>query len=120
MADLQGQAPWQGPADWIPRLQGPVLSCWLEQFPAVALLGPRQVGKTTLALQLAASTPSLYLDLEASAQDLLWIHGGLPGSVLAASDQASCEWRRQFIRTYLERDIPQLGPRVPSETLRRF
>jgi predicted AAA+ superfamily ATPase len=39
----------------------------LEQFPAVALLGPRQVGKTTLALQLAATTPSLYLDLEASA-----------------------------------------------------
>jgi len=38
----------------------------LEQFPAVALLGPRQVGKTTLALQLAATTPSLYLDLEAS------------------------------------------------------
>jgi predicted AAA+ superfamily ATPase len=54
MTDLQGQVPWQGPADWIPRLQGQVLSHRLEQFPAVALLGPRQVGKTTLALQLAA------------------------------------------------------------------
>ncbi|GDX74223.1 ATPase [Cyanobium sp.] len=211
MTDLQGDVPWQGPADWIPRLQGQVLSHRLEQFPAVALLGPRQVGKTTLALQLAASTPSLYLDLEASAdlarlsepslflqrhayklvildevqrlpglfaelrglidagrrqgkangrflllgpasvelirqsseslagriaflelgglhalelgagaQDSLWIRGGFPGSVLAATDQGSCEWRRQFIRTYLERDIPQLGPRVPAETLRRF
>jgi predicted AAA+ superfamily ATPase len=183
----------------------------LEQFPAVALLGPRQVGKTTLALQLAATTPSLYLDLEASsdlarlsepslflqrhadklvildevqrlpglfaelrglidagrrqgqangrflllgsasvelirqsseslagriaflelgglhalelgadALDKLWIRGGFPGSTLAATDGDSAEWRRQFIRTYLERDIPQLGPRVPAETLRRF
>jgi predicted AAA+ superfamily ATPase len=50
MTDLQGQVPWQRPADWIPRLQGQVLSHRLEQFPAVALLGPRQVGKTTLAL----------------------------------------------------------------------
>jgi hypothetical protein len=40
--------------------------------------------------------------------------------VLAANDEASSEWRRQFLRTYLERDIPQLGPRIPAETLRRF
>jgi tRNA A37 N6-isopentenylltransferase MiaA len=39
----------------------------LEQFPAVALLGPRQVGKTTLALQLAKTLPSLDLDLESTA-----------------------------------------------------
>ncbi|MFM7229031.1 MAG: AAA family ATPase, partial [Cyanobacteriota bacterium] len=67
MTDLQGAAPWPGAAGWIPRLQEPLLRRRLEQFPAVALLGPRQVGKTTLALQLAASTSSLYLDLEASA-----------------------------------------------------
>ena len=67
MADLQGKRPWSGEAGWIPRLQDPLLRRRLEQFPAVALLGPRQVGKTTLALQLAATTPSLYLDLEASA-----------------------------------------------------
>jgi predicted AAA+ superfamily ATPase len=211
MADLQGKRPWSGEAGWIPRLQDPLLRRRLEQFPAVALLGPRQVGKTTLALQLAATTPSLYLDLEASsdlarlsepslflqrhadklvildevqrlpglfaelrglidagrrqgqangrflllgsasvelirqsseslagriaflelgglhalelgadALDKLWIRGGFPGSTLAATDGDSAEWRRQFIRTYLERDIPQLGPRVPAETLRRF
>ena len=61
MPDLQGQP------GWIPRLQAERLRQRLEQFPAVALLGPRQVGKTTLALQLAASLPSLYLDLEATA-----------------------------------------------------
>jgi len=211
MADLQGNNPWQGSAGWIPRLREPLLRQRLEQCPAVALLGPRQVGKTTLALQLAATTPSLYLDLEASADlarlsepalflqrhtgklvildevqrlpglfaelrglidagrrqgqangrflllgsasvelirqsseslagriaflelgglhpleleadalEALWIRGGFPGSVLAASDGDSSAWRRQFIRTYLERDIPQLGPRVPAETLRRF
>jgi len=211
MADLQGKRPWSGEAGWIPRLQGPLLRRRLEQFPAVALLGPRQVGKTTLALQLAATTPSLYLDLEASADlarisepslflqrhadklvildevqrlpglfaelrglidagrrqgqangrflllgsasvelirqsseslagriaflelgglhalelgadalDKLWIRGGFPGSTLAATDGDSAEWRRQFIRTYLEREIPQLGPRLPAETLRRF
>jgi uncharacterized protein len=211
MADLHGKRPWSGEAGWIPRLQDPLLRLQLEQFPAVALLGPRQVGKTTLALQLAATTPSLYLDLEASADlarlsepslflqrhadklvildevqrlpglfaelrglidagrrqgqangcflllgsasvelirqsseslagriaflelgglhalelgadalDKLWIRGGFPGSTLAATDGGSAEWRQQFIRTYLERDIPQLGPRVPAETLRRF
>ena len=211
MADLQGKRPWSREAGWIPRLQDPLLRRRLEQFPAVALLGPRQVGKTTLALQLAATTPSLYLDLEASADlarlsepslflqrhadklvildevqrlpglfaelrglidanrrqgqangrfrllgsasvelirqsseslagriaflelgglhalelgadalDKLWIRGGFPGSTLAATDGDSAEWRRQFIRTYLERDIPQLGPRLPAETLRRF
>jgi len=60
MADLQGAKPWPGPAGWIARLQEPLLRHRLEQFPAVALLGPRQMGKTTLALQLAATTPSLY------------------------------------------------------------
>ena len=44
----------------------------------------------------------------------------LPDSFLAASEPASAVWRGNFIRTYLERDIPQLGPRVPAETLRRF
>jgi predicted AAA+ superfamily ATPase len=205
MPDLQGQP------GWIPRLQAERLRERREQFPALALLGPRQVGKTSLALQLAASLPSLYLDLEATAdrarlaepalflerhadklvildavqrlpelfaelrglidagrrsgrgvgrflllgsasvelirqsseslagriaflelqglnllelgpgfQELLWIRGGFPESVLARNEAGSAEWRRQFLRTYLERDIPQLGPRIPAETLRRF
>lgn len=183
----------------------------LEDSPAVALLGPRQVGKTTLAHELGEGRPSLYLDLESDADraklsdpelylsshedklvildevqrmpdlfqnlrglidrgrrkgrragrflllgsasidllrqsgetlagrisyaelapldalevpaadlDRLWLRGGFPDSFLARDDQASFRWRRNFIRTYLERDIPSLGPRIAAETLRRF
>ena len=48
------------------------------------------------------------------------MRGGFPESVLARSDDASLRWRQQFITTYLERDIPQLGPRIPAQTLRRL
>ncbi|MCF6314184.1 MAG: ATP-binding protein [Verrucomicrobiales bacterium] len=183
----------------------------LKQFPAVALLGPRQVGKTTLAHQLAEHLPSIYLDLESHADraklidptlylsehedkliildevhrlpglfqelrgiidagkrkglkscrflllgsasidllrqsgeslagrisyvemyplsvpeidceqiDTLWVRGGFPDSFLETTDEKSFVWREDFIRTYLERDIPELGPRIPAETLRRF
>ena len=190
----------------------PFLRQLLGEFPAVAILGPRQVGKTTLALDLVRDQPSaLYLDLESpadtakladpavyfeahagrlivideiqrapalfpvlrgvidrrrrggrragqflllgsatgallaqSAESLagriayielqpltanevpanhaqrLWLRGGVPESFLASSDAASLRWRQQFIATYLERDIPQLGPRIPAETLRRL
>ncbi len=188
------------------RLQG-----LLQEYPAVALLGPRQVGKTTLAHQIAADRDAVYLDLESrsdlaklsepelylaehenrlvildevhrvpdlfrslrglidrgrrkgrksgrflllgsASMDLLrqsgeslagriaylelgpldvleieptdpaslWRRGGFPDSFLAADDSQSFRWRENFIRTYLERDVPQLGPRVPAETLRRF
>lgn len=50
----------------------------------------------------------------------LWVRGGFPDSFLAASERSSLTWRRDFIRTYAERDIAQLGPRIPAETLRRF
>jgi predicted AAA+ superfamily ATPase len=183
----------------------------LDSSPAVVLIGPRQVGKTTLALSIGETRPSIYLDLESDAdraklaepelylgqyedrlvildevhrvpglfqnlrglidrgrrggrrtgrflllgsasidllkqsgetlagriaflemhpidglevppEDLvnLWVRGGFPDSFLAASGRASHRWRQDFIRTYLERDIPQLGPRIPAETLRRF
>jgi uncharacterized protein len=183
----------------------------LEQMPAVALVGPRQVGKTTLALALANDRPSTYLDLESESDrarlaepelyfddhadelvvldeihrapdlfetlrgvidrgkregrgagrflllgsaaldllaqsgetlagriafvqlapfdvlevgeeslDRLWVRGGFPDSFLAEDDPFSLRWRQDFIRTYLERDIPQLGPRIPAETLRRL
>ena len=183
----------------------------LAEYPAVALLGPRQAGKTTLAHEIAAVTESTYLDLESPADraklsdaelyladhesrlvvldevqrvpellqslrglidrgrrrgrrngrflllgsasldllqqsgeslagrvaylelgpfdiledepdrhDRLWVRGGFPDSFLAASESASLRWRENFIRTYLERDVPQLGPRIPAETLRRF
>ena len=52
--------------------------------------------------------------------DDLWHRGGMPDSLLATNDADSFEWRFDFIRTYLERDIPALGPRIPGETLRRF
>lgn len=50
----------------------------------------------------------------------LWFRGGFPLSYLAPSASKSYEWRRSFIQTFLERDLPQLGIQVPSATLRRF
>lgn len=52
--------------------------------------------------------------------DDLWVRGGFPNSILARSGGASMRWRKNFIRTYLERDIPELGPRIPAETLERL
>ena len=195
----------------IARQKSRLVRARLDQFPAVALLGPRQVGKTTLAELVAEGRASVYLDLEdpadrekltdaalylsghedklvildevqrvpelfqtlrglidkgrrrairagrflllgsasidllrqsgeslagriayveleplnvlevdGDAREKLWIRGGFPDSFLAEGDQASAVWRENFVRTYLERDIPQLGPRVPAETLRRF
>jgi predicted AAA+ superfamily ATPase len=195
----------------IPRRLQQTLTSALTEVPAVALLGPRQVGKTTLALDVAATRPAVYLDLESEADraklvepelylsqhadklvildevqrtpqlfqslrgiidagrrrgqgkgrflvlgsasidllkqsseslagrirylelatldagevgrdrlEALWLRGGFPQSLLAESDAASLRWRVDFIRTYLERDVPQLGPRIPAETLRRL
>jgi predicted AAA+ superfamily ATPase len=195
----------------IPRRLLPALTDALSEVPAVALLGPRQAGKTTLALEVARARPAVYLDLESDADRIklsvpelylaqhedklvildeiqrtpqlfrslrglidagrrrgrgtgrflvlgsasidllrqsseslagrirhlelapldagevgrdrlepLWLRGGFPDSLLAPSDAASLRWRVDFIRTYLERDIPQLGPRIPAETLRRL
>lgn len=199
------------------RLTQQTLLARLQQFPAVALLGPRQVGKTTLAFAQKVLFPdALYLDLElpsaqrrlddpeaflmahadqlvildevqrmpelfgvlrgvidqrrrmgqASGQFLLlgsasgvllqqsseslagrvaylelptlqlaevfgqghsmaqlhalWVRGGFPLSWLAATDADSMTWREVFIATYLEKDIPALGPRIPATTLRRL
>ena len=183
----------------------------LDGNPAVVLTGPRQVGKTTLARQIAHERDALYLDLErprdlakiadieqyceinagkllvldevhrapglfaplrgiidrrrragrrtgqflflgSASIDLmkqsgetlagrvaycelhplsvseiggsdnlrLWQRGGFPESFLAETDERGFDWRLDFIRTYLERDIPTLGPHIPAETLRRF
>jgi len=53
-------------------------------------------------------------------RDRLWLRGGFPESFLAASHARSLRWRQDFIRSYLERDIPQLGPRIAADRLRRF
>ena len=185
----------------------------LRRQAAVGLIGPRQVGKTTLALEIARSRDALYLDLEdrddrrrlaepalfldnvedrlvildeihrmpelfqtlrgvidrgrrrgkgrgrflilgSAAIDLLrqsgetlagriayidlaplsplevddtrasrerlWLRGGFPDSFLAANDEDSLALRRDFIRTYLERDVAMFGPRVPAATLDRL
>lgn len=62
------------------------------------------------------------LEIEGSKESLtrLWVRGGFPDSYLAANDEDSLVYRRNFIRTYLERDVPQFGPRIPSETLERL
>lgn len=195
----------------ISRLITREVASLLEQGPAVVLTGPRQVGKTTLALEIAADRDAVYLDLESETdrtrlaepdlyfadhlnelvildevqrapgifetlrgvidkgrhegkgtgrflllgsaaidllaqssetlagrvalveltpfdiaevgeerEDQLWVRGGFPPSFLAAGTEESLRWRTDFIRTYLERDIPQLGPRIPAETLRRL
>ena len=200
----------------IPRRLAPRVRQRLAEFPAVGLLGPRQVGKSTLAQTIAqeaagaAKRPD-YLDLENPADqakledagaylraradrlvvidevqrapglfrvlrgvideniragrevgqflllgsasiellkqsseslagriaylelgpvdvtevspnqsEALWLRGGFPRSLLSKSDESSATWREAFITTYLERDIPQLGPRIPATTLRRF
>ena len=178
----------------------------LKLYPAAALLGPRQSGKTTLARVIAEREPCEFFDLESpvdrqrlsapmttlerlsglviidevqrlpalfellrvlvdrpqnparflllgsaspglvrgvseslagrigfvdlsgfdlretgsESQNRLWTRGGFPRSFLAADDAASLDWRNNFIRTFLERDIPQLGITIPAETLRRF
>ena len=86
---------------------------------SIALL--RQAGET-----LAGRAATLELgpfgigELEAEATIRLWVRGGFPSSLLAASDRVSAIWRDNFVTTYLERDIPMLGPRIPATTLRRF
>lgn len=54
------------------------------------------------------------------ARETLWLRGGFPRSFVARSDEDSAEWRRVFIRTFIERDLPQLGSQIPAPTLRQF
>lgn len=59
-------------------------------------------------------------EIDISQRERLWLRGGFPRSFLADDDLSSLAWREAFIRTFLERDIPQLGISIPAETLRRF
>ena len=197
----------------IPRVIASDVESALQRQAAVALIGPRQVGKTTLALEIGRARDALYLDLDdrddrnrlaqpalfldnvedrlvildeihrmpelfatlrgiidrgrrkgkglgrflilgsasidllrqsgetlagriayidmapfsalevedaRAARERLWLRGGFPESYLASSDQNSLALRRDFIRTYLERDVAAFGPRVPATTLERL
>lgn len=109
-------------------------------FPALRVLADRP-GATARFLILGSASPALlrqtseslagrifYHDLQGfaldevgiAARDGLWVRGGFPRSFLADTDGDAAAWRRAFIRTFLERDLPQLGVVVPAETLRRF
>lgn len=59
-------------------------------------------------------------EVDRNEQTRLWIRGGFPPAFMAPSDADSVVWRENFIHTYLERDVPALGPRIPVQTLRRF
>ena len=59
-------------------------------------------------------------EIDAGAAQQLWMRGGFPAAFLAPSLAASVRWRENFVQTFLERDLPQLGVRVPAITLRRF
>jgi len=79
-------------------------------------------GAESLAGRIAYyQLPGLELD-EVPAEDAeaLWVRGGFPRSFLAESDERSAEWRLQFIRTFVERDLPRLGVGVAADTMRRF
>lgn len=65
-------------------------------------------------------TPFMLDEVGQGALAPLWLRGGFPDSFLAVDDRTSLTWRADFIRTYLERDIPAFGLRIPAETLRRF
>jgi len=79
-------------------------------------------GSETLAGRIAFhELDGFALDEVGAAQaDTVWLRGGFPRSFLAPTDEDSAAWRREFVRTFLERDVPQLGIQVPSATLHRF
>lgn len=68
-------------------------------------------------LELTGFTFDTFKD---NKMNMLWIRGGFPRSFLAKNDNASFQWRQDFIATFLERDIPNLGIKIPAATLRRF
>lgn len=109
-----------------------------ELFPFLRVLADRP-GTPARFLILGSASPQLlrqsseslagrivYHELEGFTRgevqdsEMLWRRGGFPSSFLARSEQASVLWRRDFIRTFLERDIPRLGIRIPATTLHRF
>lgn len=91
------------------------------------LLGPasidllKQSGESLAGrISFLEMQPLNILEVPADEHNRLWVRGGFPDSYLAPKDETSAQWRDDFIRTYLERDIPMLGGNFAAETLRRF
>jgi len=81
-----------------------------------------QQSSETLAGRIAyiELTPFSLSEIQTTQSARLWLRGGFPPSFLARSDAASWQWRKQYVMTFLERDIPSLGIRIPPQSLRRF
>ena len=96
------------------------------RFLLLGSSSPELVGKVseTLAGRVAFHSLSGFAPDEvgedADSLHRLWLRGGLPRAFLAGSDEASAEWLRAFLRTFLERDLGRLGVSLPADTLRRF
>lgn len=81
----------------------------------------RGVSETLAGRALFIQTPGFAIDETGpESQNLLWTRGGFPRAFLAKNDEAAWRWMESFALSFLERDIPQLGLRVPAEALRRF
>jgi predicted AAA+ superfamily ATPase len=89
-----------------------------------AALALMRQSSETLAGRVAYLDMAPFNVMEATAADMadntLWLRGGFPDSLLAADDSQSLDWRRDFIRSYLERDVPMFAPRLPAETIGRL
>jgi predicted AAA+ superfamily ATPase len=144
LEDARTAARFESPMLELERLEGLVIIDEIQRRPAILealrvltdrpdsparflLLGsasPRLVkgASESLAGRVAFVDLSGF-DLSETGTDCLgklWSRGGLPRSFLAESDAASFAWRDDYVRTFLERDVPQLGITVPADTLRRF
>jgi predicted AAA+ superfamily ATPase len=79
------------------------------------------VSESLAGRALFVRVPGFTIDeLGTEWQNRLWLRGGFPRAYLASADDSAWRWMEGFVTTFLERDIPQLGLRIPAETLRRF
>lgn len=94
------------------------------RFLVLGSAGPNLLRQSseTLAGRIAYhELPPLQLDeVGVERMDDLWLRGGFPRSFLASDEEASARWRESFVRTFLERDLPQLGVGAPAAAMRRF
>ena len=94
------------------------------RFLVLGSASPDLVGLASESLAgrvaLAELTGLQLVDVGAAQRDVLWRRGGLPLSYLADTEDRSVAWREDYIRTFLERDLANLGVRIPAATMRRF